>query len=122
MKSGRTIVLALAASLLGVVGSAEAGTFNSTGTYSGTISGVAVNFWSGVGVGLTGGATCNGHTEVILLYTDPHCKDMLAVLMTAETTGKNVRMYALTGTIQTYYTNYAYCVITAVSLGDFSAW
>lgn len=98
-----------------------AGTIDSASTYRGTINGVAVNYWSGVGVGLTDGATCNGQSTVILLYTDPHYKDTLSVLMTAETTGKNVRMYRLLDQIQTYYTNYAYCV-TAVSLGDFPVW
>lgn len=99
-----------------------AGTMDSVGTYHGTINGVGIDYWTGVGVGLTGGVTCNGQSTVILLYTDPHYKDKLSVLMTAQTTGMNIRMYRLLDNIQTYYTNYAYCIITAVSLGDFPAW
>lgn len=104
--------------------SANAGTIDSVGTYRGTIDGVGIGFFAGVGVGLTGGATCNGKSVVILLFSNPQYKDLLAVLLSAEASGKNVRMYRLLDNIETYYntSTYAYCVITAASLGDFPLW
>jgi len=103
---------------------ANGGTIDSVGTYRGTINGVAYNFFSGTGVGLTGGATCNGQPVVILLNSNPQFKDMLAILLAAQASGSNVRMYRLLDNIQTYYNNpaYSYCVISAISLGDFPLW
>lgn len=102
--------------------SASAGTIDSVGTYHGTINGVGVGFFAGTGVGLTDGATCNGQNVVILLYTNPQYKDLLAVMLAAEASGKNVRMYRLLDNIQTFSGTYSYCVITTASLGDFAPW
>jgi hypothetical protein len=74
---------------------AIAGTIDSVGTYRGTLNGVAYGFFSGTGVGLTDGATCNGQSVVILLNSNPQFKDMLAILLAAQASGGNVRMYRL---------------------------
>jgi hypothetical protein len=120
----KRIVSVLLLLLIGQVLPIKAGTIDSVGTYHGTINGVAYNFFSGTGVGLTGGATCNGQSVVILLNSNPQFKDMLAILLAAQATGGNVRIYRLLDNIQTYYNNpaYSYCVITAISLGDFPLW
>lgn len=102
---------------------AFAGTIDSAGTYHGTIQGVGVGFFGGIGVGLTDGATCNGSGVVILLYSNPQYKDMLAVLLAGQASGGNVRMYQMANVITSYYSGtYAYCTITSVSLGDFPLW
>ncbi|TPW09189.1 MAG: hypothetical protein FD130_2621, partial [Halothiobacillaceae bacterium] len=69
-----------------------AGVIDQNGTYRGQIKGVGIGFWGHVGVGLDG-VTCRGFTEVVLKKDNPQYKDMLAVLLAAESTGKQVNMY-----------------------------
>ena len=109
--------------LLGTIGvPAVAGTFDGNGDYHGTIQGVAVGFFSNVGVGLTDGATCSGQGVAVLLTSNPQYKDILAVLLAAQSTGSNLRLWYLTGATQTFPGGYTYCVINFASLGDFPLW
>ena len=100
-----------------------ASSIDANGTYHGPISSVGPGFFSGVGVGLTGGATCNGQSVVILLYSNPNYKDLLATLLTAQATGQDVALYRMLDTITSYYNGtYSYCTITAASVGLFPLW
>ena len=93
-----------------------AGTIDSVGTYRGAILSVAPGFFAGIGVALEG-VTCNGQPVAFLPYSDPHYKDMLAVLLSAQATGQNARMYRMLDTI-----SYGYCTISSASVGDFPFW
>jgi hypothetical protein len=105
-----------------LAGPAFGGTIDSVGTYHGTLNGVGPGFFSGIGVGLDG-VTCNGQSVVILPYSNPNYKDYLATLLAAQAGGQTVRMYRMADTITSFYNGaYAYCTITAVSLGDFPLW
>jgi hypothetical protein len=92
------------------------------GNYIGTVQGIGIGFFSNVGVGLTGGATCNGQSVVVLLTSNPQYTAMLAALLSAQASGQDVKLFAITGTTQTFAGGNTYCVITAVSFGDFPLW
>ena len=101
---------------------ARAGTIDSVGTYHGMVNGVAVDFFAGIGVGLSG-VTCNGQSVVILPYSNAKWKEIYALLLAAETAGKSVRFYRTLDTISTFGGGaYAYCTISAAALGDFPLW
>lgn len=100
---------------------AVAATIDGVGTYRGTISSVAVNFYAGVGVSLTDGVQCNGMSVVVLPYSDAHFKEMHATLLAAQASGQNVRMYRMADLLTTLG-GFSYCTITTVSLGDFPYW
>lgn len=101
---------------------ASASTIDSVGNYHGTIGSVAVGFFSGIGVSLTDGVTCNGNAVVYLPFDNTRYKDILATLLSAQASGQNVRLYRTLDTISTFPGGYAYCTITAAAIGDFPLW
>ena len=114
------MALAVASAISAPVG---ASTIDSYGTYHGPIGSVASNFFSGVGVGLTGGVTCNGQSVVILPYSLSNYKDILATLLTAQASGQDMSLYRMMDVITSFYGGtYAYCTISAASVGIFPLW
>ncbi|GFE80187.1 hypothetical protein GCM10011487_21870 [Steroidobacter agaridevorans] len=101
---------------------ASASWIDPNGNYVGPISSVAVNFFEGIGVGLTDGVTCNGSPVVYLPYSTPHYKDILATLVAAQASGQEVRMFRIKDTISTFPGGYAYCTMTSASIGGFPLW
>jgi len=101
---------------------ASASWIDSNGNYVGTISSVGVNFFDGIGVGLTDGVTCNGSRPVVYLpYSNPRYKEILAVLVAAQASGQEVRMFRIRDTLSPLG-NYSYCTITSASIGGFPLW
>jgi hypothetical protein len=113
---------ALFSALLLASTAGHAGTIDSAGNYRGTVRSVAPGFFAGVGVELDG-VTCNGWSVVILPHSDTRYKDILAVLLSAQATGQNVRMPGMLGVLTTFGSgSYSFCTITAASVGDFPLW
>src|SRR5882757_3670120 len=101
--------------------SVPAGTIDVNGSYHGTIEGVAVGFFGHVGVGLVG-ANCNGSSVVVLLTTNPHYKDILSVLLSAQSANADLRLLWLSSQLQDFGSGNVYCVINYASLGNFPLW
>ena len=89
-------------------------------TYSGKITGVAIDFYYHTGIGLPDGETCNGKPAIVLLKTHPRYKEILSVLLIAESTGKTVEIYGLGQELSDF--GAGYCVVKFASLGNFPLW
>lgn len=112
-------VLLVSIFLYVISGNCFAANLTGTQTYSGKISSVAIGFYGQVGVSLVSD-TCNGSSVVVLLNDNVKYKEILAGLLTAQTSGSDVKMYALPQKLTTFGT--PYCVITEFSLGAFPLW
>ena len=89
-------------------------------TYNGKIEGVAFNFYNHVGVGLPAGETCNSQRSLVLYTTHPQYKEIVSVLLAAESSGKQVKMYGLGRKVSDF--GVGYCVIEWAALGNFPLW
>ena len=92
-----------------------------TDTYYGKINSVSVGFFSNVGVALQDGTTCNGQKVAVLLTTNPKYKEILSLLLTAETSQKEVHFYRVASNLSQFGTP-PYCVINEAALGKFPLW
>ena len=110
----------IAAMLITWAGAANSADFNGQ-SYYGKTEGVGVGFWGHVGVGLPTGTTCRGQERVILLTTNPRYNEIYSILVTAESSGKQVKFYNVTNSI-TPTAGTTYCVIDFVALGNFYGW
>lgn len=101
---------------------ASAGDISTASTYFGGIQGVGVGFWGHVGVGLPVGQTCHGSQTVVLLTSNPRYKEILTILIAAESTGQSVKMYQLGASNYAPAAGATYCVVTEAALGNFPIW
>ncbi|WP_116812221.1 hypothetical protein [Steroidobacter cummioxidans] len=118
----KKIFLALAASTALSTTANGASWIDPNGNYVGPISSVAVNFFEGIGVGLTNGVTCNGSPVVYLPYSNAHYKEILATLVAAQASGQEVRMFRIMDTISSFAGGHSYCTMTSASIGPFPLW
>jgi hypothetical protein len=114
--------LFLALWLAGSCVAAHAADIATVGNYAGPIQGVALGFFSSVGVGLPSGQTCHGKNVVVLLTTHPRYKEILAAMLAAEAGNRNVRFNQIGGVVETFSPGYTYCVIGEAAIGDFPLW
>jgi len=95
---------------------------DTSGSYNGKIKGVAIGHWGHVGVGFVDGVQCNGKNEAILLTSNPLYKEILSLLLAAETAKSDVILFRLSSKVQEFSASSSYCIVSSASLGDFTSW
>jgi hypothetical protein len=92
---------------------------NSNAFYYGPMSNLYVGFWSSYTAILLPQSpqanTFNGYTYIVLPKVNPNYKEIIALLMTAQTTGQNVHLKCV-GTQN--LGGYIYCVLVEAILGN----
>lgn len=106
--------------LMALLAPASAWASDVTGTqnYLGTITAVAPGYYGHAGINLPSGWSCRGRSVVLLLTSNPRYADILAIMITAQSTHQSVKLHTPAATAD--YSGF--CTIEEASLGDLVVW